>query len=452
MNLRKAAYFGLVRLRGQTLGASYEGFLRETRTGIPPDTTKRSLVRLLSHCRQHVPYYAAVMSRLAGSWTEDPEEYLRQFPILTKNVIRARFDDLKSTDLNRRKWFINSSGGSTGEPILIIQDWEYTSKAGAVTLIYSKLAGREVGESELHLWGSTRDIIKGSDGWRAQFVNRLTNTTVLDAFRMTPARMREFIEILNRRRPKLILAYAEAIYELARFSEREGIGVLPQSAVMTSAGALYPMMRETIERVFKCRVFDRYGCREMGDIASERPDCSGLWVAPWSTYVEVVDESGNRVRDGIEGEILVTSLINFAMPLVRYRIGDRGVLAPPGSGGQAVNGQRLERVVGRTSDMFRLKNGSEIHGLYFFALLAFKDWVRKIQVVQKSQTNIVFRIVRSGPDSHQRDLDEVAAKTRHAVGGDCEVGFEFVDDIPPGKSGKVRFLVSEVHPEPSGRS
>ena len=443
MNPRKAIYFALVRLRGQALGRYYNSFLREYRDGIPPDTTTRLLVDLLTHCKHAVPYYAEVMYNMADSFNEDPKEYLRRFPILTKDIIRNHFDELKSTDLARRNWYFNTSGGSTGEPVKLIQDWEFVVRSGAITLLYSKLAGREIGEREVFLWGSTRDIAGGSEGWKAQLVNRLTNTTFLNAFLMTPGRMREYIAILNVKRPRLIVAYADSLYELARFAEREGLQVLPQAAAITSAGTLYPFMREKIEEVFRCKVFDRYGSREVGDIACEHSECGGLWVGPWGNYVEIVDSEGNRVPEGTEGEILVTSLTNFAMPLVRYRIGDRGTLSS-GTGSDRRYGQVLKGVLGRTDDMVRAKNGVLIHGGYFMVMLFFRDWIRKYQVIQKSYSSIVFRIIRSESDYEQAELDEIVAKTKLAMGDDCDVIFEFVKEIPTSASGKYRYIISEV--------
>jgi phenylacetate-CoA ligase len=444
MNLRKAAYFALVRLRGQALGTYYERFSREDQDGIPPDTSKRLLIQLLAHCKQSVPYYAEVMRDLGDSFYGDPEEYLKRFPILTKETIRRRFDELKSTDLARRKWYRNTSGGSTGEPAVFIQDWEYAARSGAVKLLFYKLVGREIGDLEVRLWGSERDIVHGSVGWRTRSVNMITNTIFMNAYRMTPRQMREFIAIFNARRPKLIEAYVDALYELANFSLHEGLEVTPQAAIMTSAGTLYPFMRATIEKVFQCRVFNRYGSREVGDIACERPGYEGLWVAPWGNYVEVVDDGGNRVPDGTEGEILVTSLTNFAMPLVRYRIGDRGALSPVRDSDRGRYGQVLKGVLGRSDDIFKVRNGTLADPGYFTDLLYFKDWIRKYQVIQKSYSYIAFRIVRSESVYRQAELDEISAKTRLVMGDDCEVGFEFVDEIPASGSGKYRYTISEV--------
>lgn len=445
MNLRQAAYFALVGLRGQPLGAYYKQMLREDQDGIPPDTTRRLLIQLLTHCQQSVPYYAEVMRDQGESFYEDPETYLCDLPILTKDTIRGHFDELKSNDLERRKWYYNASGGSTGEPVRFIQDWEYAARSGALTLLFSKLLGREIGESEVCIWGSLRDIVGSTESWKARSVDKLTNSTFLSVFRLTPADMREFIAILNAKRPKLIIAYAAAMYELAKFAEIEGLDVVPQAAIITSAVTLYPFMRDTIERVFQCKVFNRYGSREVGDIACERPGLEGLWVAPWGSYVEIVDNEGNRVPDGTRGEILVTSLSNFAMPLVRYRIGDRGVLSPHGSRDGGRCGQVLDAVLGRSYDMFINRQGTLIEGGHFMALLWSRDWISKYQVIQESHSHILFKLVKEGHGPQQAELEEISVGASSIMHDDVKVTFEFVDDIAASDSGKYRFIISKVN-------
>jgi phenylacetate-CoA ligase len=207
---------------------------------------------------------------------------------------------------------------------------------------------------------------------------------------------------------------------------------------------LYPFMREKIQTVFQCKVFNRYGSREVGDIACERPGYEGLRIAPWGNYVEIVDNEGNPVPDGTEGNILVTSLTNFAMPLIRYQIGDRGVLSARKNSAQGGYGQVLERVLGRTVDTFKTKNGTLIDGEYFTHLLYFRDWVWRFQVVQESHSSIVFKIVKSELDYQQAELEEITTKAKLIMGDDCTVAFEFVDEILSGDSGKYRYTISEI--------
>ncbi len=102
------------------------------------------------------------------------------------------------------------------------------------------------------------------------------------------------------------------------------------------------------------------------------PEAEGLWVSPWANYLEIVDDAGNRVTDGTRGAILITSLTNKAMPIIRYKIGDLGILAPANTRTNAYNGQVLEDVLGRITDLFQTKDGASVPGYYFIMLLFFQ--------------------------------------------------------------------------------
>lgn len=443
-SFRKQLLITLSLMRGLNWGHYYERFQREDQMGIHPDTSRKLLTRILAHCQQSVPYYRGRMLNLGGSFGEDPFSYLQSLPILTKDIIRSHFDELKSNDLNQRKWRFATTGGSTGECLTFIADYAHSAQAYAVTALFSKLTGKEEGESEIYLWGSPRDIMHRTKGWRAQLLNKVFNHLLLDASVMTSERMKEYISIFNAKRPKLTVAYADALYELARFAERESLDVTPQNAAITSAGVLYPFMRQEIEKVFQCRVFDRYGTTEFGTIACERPGCEGLWVPPWTIYLEIVDNHSNPVPDGTEGNILVTSLSNYAMPLIRYRIGDRGVLSSRATSSGDIPGQILGDILGRDNDVFITREGTIVHASYFAILLYYRDWIKRYQVIQKSYSDVLFRIVKSGFECPQRELNELTKRTKEVMGEDCVVHFEYVDEIPVSNSGKFRYIFSEV--------
>ncbi len=444
MKLRQDLYFTLVASRGQPLGRYYRQILDETRRGIDPDTTRKLLVEMLDHCKQRIPYYAEIIREKGDSYRDDPFEYLRTFPILTKDILRAQFDRLKSNDLDKRHWCYATSGGSTGEPARFIQDWDFNARAGATTLLYAKLIGKEIGDLHVLLWGSMQDVVGCTEGWRAPIINRLTNTHILSAFQMKPEMMREYVAYINARRPRLIEAYAESLYVLARFAEKECLTVMPPAAIITTATMLFPYMREQIERVFGCKVYNRYGSREVGDIGCQVPGMDGLWVSPWANYLEIVDDAGNRVPDGTQGAILITSLTNRAMPIIRYKIGDLGVLAPQENSSRKYPGQVLEDVLGRITDLFQTKDGTPVPGYYFIMLLFFKTWIRQYQVIQKDYEHFVFKIIPSDEPPRQEDLEEIERRTRHMFGEDCKVEIEFVDEIQPCASGKFRYTISEI--------
>jgi len=402
----------------------------------------RYLVRLLDHCRLHVPYYAELMREAPIDWRANPRGYLRTLPILTKNIIRSRFENLKSDDLKNRVWTFNTSGGSTGEPVRLIQDRQYFRYIAALVDMQHLWLNHRPGDPIALLWGSERDILGGRASWRDRVLSALYDQTTLNAFLMTRERMREFVRVINDMQPTLLLAYAQAIYELAGFIEEENLDVKPPGAILTSAGTLHDFMRERIKRVFRCQVANRYGSREVSAIASQCSQDGSLHVPPTGVYVEVVDDAGEPVSAGTEGNILVTGLANLAMPMVRYFIADRGILSSKERCVCGRGGQMLERVLGRTVDAFCLADGTLIDGEYFTHLLYYRTWVRKFQVVQKAYDHIEYRIAGTRP--LDTEVNELVEKTRAVMGSACRVTFDFVSEIREGSSGKYRYTISEV--------
>lgn len=268
-----------------------------------------SLTVILEHAVKNTRYYSNF----------DPKD-LSSFPILTKDIIRENFEDLKSKDLNTRKWWINTSGGSTGEPVKFIQDKEYLEISRNITYLQKQKVGYSFGDTFIKLWGDEREILNGSQSIKSKVINYIKNLTFLNSFNMSEKNMYSFIEQINQKQPKLIVAYAQAMYELSKFVEEKNIKIESVGSIITSAGTLYPFMRESIEKNFNTKVFNRYGSREVGNIACEEPNTDRLVITD-GVYVEIVDENGNICEDGVEGEIVITSLINQAMPLIRYKIG-----------------------------------------------------------------------------------------------------------------------------------
>ncbi|PWU19382.1 MAG: hypothetical protein C5B50_06690 [Verrucomicrobia bacterium] len=443
MNWRKPTYLAYAALRGYRFPSLLRRYTREYEAGAGEQVTTVALLKLLRHCRKRVPYYANLLSKIPDQrLAQEPRASLQNLPLLTKEIIRSNFNSLRSDDNAKRNCQVNTSGGSTGEPVQLIQDDEYRDASAAVRLLSQRQLGCEVGQPLVRLWGSERDLEAGTKSKKARFFNWLTNSMSLNAFHMTPSDMRTFIEVFNRVRPRLIVAYAQAIYELAQFVEQNQIAVEPQRAVLSSAGTLYGFMRQKISKVFGCEVYNLYGSREVSDIAWELPSLNGLWVPPWANFVEIVDDDGNSVPAGSEGNIVVTCLTNYAMPLLRYWIGDRGTLLPVNAA--CKGSQVLGHVSGRTVDVFRRSDRTLVDGEYFTHLLYFRPWVRKFQVVQKDHAHVLFKVVSANGKPPQAELEEIAARSRLTMGGGCRVDFEFVDELPAPPGGKFRYTISEV--------
>lgn len=416
-----------------------------------PEVTRRHeerMTNLLAHAAKHVPYYARVL-RDAGVVNGSGAIDLRHFsriPLLDKPTIRQHFESLKSDDLRTRKWYCETSGGSTGEPVRLVQDMDYKWCAKAGSMLTDSWTGYHVGMKKVLLWGSERDLFVGRETPRIRFLRWLRNEEWCNVFRVTPELMRQYVEAINRHRPVQILAYAGSIYELARFIQQEGLSVYSPKGIMTSAGTLYPYMRQPIEEVFRAPVFNRYGSREVGNIATECERHEGLHITMPTHHVEVLREDGSPAATGEVGEIVVTLLTNFSMPLIRYRIGDMATRSDKTcSCGRAW--PMLGSVTGRVTDTFIARNGTQVHGEYFTHLMYFQDWVEKFQVVQEEVDLIRMVIKLKGKEAPPEDSAtrrEIVEKVRLVMGSDCRVAWDFVPDIAPTASGKFRYTLSKV--------
>lgn len=204
-------------------------------------------------------------------------------------------------------------------------------------------------------------------------------------------------------------------------------------------------MREKIESVFCTKVYYFYGSRESGPLAGE---CKAglLHVFTFNNVIEIIDAKNQSMKKGENGNVVVTNLHNCIMPFIRYEIGDIGILGPKKCRcGNPL--PTLEKVVGRTAEQFVKEDGSIIDASTFFAHLIGvwlnKGLIKKFPVVQEDYKKIRILVVPGG------NLDEIEQKNIEneievVMGKDCNIIWDFVDDIPKTKSGKYLYAKSLV--------
>jgi phenylacetate-CoA ligase len=376
-------------------------------------------------------------------------------PPLEREQVQDRDPSLVSTTADTRfaTWY--ASGGSTGAPAQILVDRDTSAWFLAVQNLHDSWAGYRPGERRALVWGSERDLYAEREKLRTVAGRWLRNETVLNAFRMDFDRMRRYLGILHARRPALIVGYADCLVELARLAEREAIPVWSPHAIISTAGTLYPEMRAAIERVFRAPVFDRYGSREVGDVACEDSSHNGLVVCAPTHYVEIAGPEGDPCRPGETGEMLITLLVNYSMPLIRYRVGDLAAWAEEADAAGRT-WPVLRHIAGRTMDVFQRADGGVVSPSVFVYTvgIALNDgWVHKYQVIQEALDEFRILIVPGDgdlrPSSRETQLAGIRGKMKHAVGPDCRVHIELVPSIEPSPSGKHRWLVCKAAAAPA---
>lgn len=399
-----------------------------------------ALRRLLHHAVATVPYYRETFARLGIAPTDVRSlDDLAQLPLLTKATIRARRDDLLSSAYRDQPYTLKKTSGSTGVPLAVRLDEAGLSWKRACTLRSDEWSGWRRGERVAKVWGNPDYRQHGLKGWlRNQLFDRAIH---LDTLQMTPGDIRAFAERLHREKPSLIFGHAHSLYLVADYIEEHQLPRFQPRGIVATAMVLHDFQRRRIEAAFNCAVTNRYGCEEVSLIACECEHHCGMHINADSVLVETVRD-GQPVR-GEPGSIVVTDLSNFAMPLVRYQIGDVGVLTDRVcSCGRGL--PLLDSLEGREADYVVTSTGRLISGISLtenFAVLV--PGIAQLQIVQETVQSFLFRVVR-GPDFGPTSERKIADLVFERFGRGTQHRLEFVDAIPQEASGKYRFCISHV--------
>jgi phenylacetate-CoA ligase len=425
----------LVAKRRKSRHLDYMRFLDRTQFD-PPDLVRaRQLAMLkatLRHAWDTVPYYRATW-QAAGVHPADVKTLgdLSHFPVVTKTDVRTRGDTLVSTAYDRSKLRVKKTSGSTGVPLSVRIDepavqWKY-----ACTLRADQWSGYRLGQRVAKVWGNPEYRHFGLKG---RVMNHVVDRAVyLDTIHLTGERIREFTDRLRRHRPGLIFGHAHSLYLVACELKKAGVRDVRPGGVISTAMPLHDWQRAVIDEVFGVPATNRYGCEEVSLIASECERHDGLHVAAESVYTEVEPS----------GHLLVTDLSNYAMPLIRYRVGDVVTVSDdPCPCGRGL--PLLGKVMGRDADYVVTPAGSLISGISLtenFAVLV--GGVAQMQLVQEEVT---FLRVRMVPDDTftAASRGQIAKLVADTFGPKMRHEVELVDAIPQDPSGKYRFCVSKV--------
>lgn len=426
-------------------------FLREfERTQfLPPEEIRKlqydRLRSLLDHAYEQCPFYRERMDRV-GLRPADLRRLddLRALPILEKSDIQEQADGMTAKNWPRRDLIRNQTGGSTGAPVSFYLDKMRKCSRAAATLRHNRWSGWEVGDKAAVIWGAPGD--RPADNWRARMRGALLREPLwLDTSNVTEASLSAFHAALTQFRPRIIQAYARSAVLFARYLQARDLTPPRPRAIITSAEMLEREERMLLETVFGCPVFNRYGCREVSVIASECAAHRGLHIMAEGLYLEIETPHG-PAAPGEMGAVLVTDLLNRAMPLIRYRIGDLAMWAE----GECPCGRglpRLERVAGRVTDFLVGCDGRLVSGVYLATyVVAQRPSLGQVQIQQRRPGAVTYRI-KPGRNFHPvLDPEYLRSATRRYLGEQATVDSEVVADLPAEASGKFLFSRSAAAP------
>jgi phenylacetate-CoA ligase len=394
----------------------------------------------------HVPYYREVLRD--ADWISHLDD-LSRLPLLDKSTIRERlYFDLFSDTHRKRDMHKIATSGSTGEPFVTYADRYQLEVRFATTLRAMEWTGWRFGDKQARLWHQTLGMSKtqvARERIDAFFMRRL----FIPAFEISPETLDDFVAEIREWDPVLVDGYAESLNFLASYLKESRDAGFSPSAVMSSAQVLPDQVRDTIESQLDTRVFDKYGSREFSGIAYQCEASLDHHVMDESYLVEILVE-GRPAGPGELGEVVVTDLNNFSVPLIRYRVGDLAQAvdqSQPCACGRSLS--RIGRIEGRTQAIVICADGTWMPSSFF--LHFFKDFdyiVRLFQIHQAEKGSFTLRIVR-GPQWTVEGETEMLQILSGFI-GDTVVTVEHVDSIPLLRTGKRSPVVSDVREDFQG--
>ncbi|MBI4719342.1 MAG: phenylacetate--CoA ligase family protein [Planctomycetes bacterium] len=404
---------------------------------------ERKLRALMAHAAARTPFYRDRLRRagidpagrdLGARWAG--------VPLLSKEEIRGSLDAMLWHDAPGGL-IEQFTGGSSGEPLRFYLDRRRQAYDQAARMRSHRWFGVNVGDRELYLWGSPIEL--GGTDTLKRLRDALTNNRLLSAFDMSPRRMEEYVDEILRYRPACLFGYPTSLALLAEHVHARGRRpAWPKlRAVFVTGEVCYPHHREAIERCFGAAVAEGYGSREAGFIAHQCP-LGQRHITAENCLVEIVD--GERVLPaGETGEIVVTHLDAWAMPMIRYRTGDVGRLQP----GRCACGRGLplmDVVSGRTTDFLYLPDGTVRHALSIIYPLRETPEVKQFRVTQQADYSVSVEVVPHAPPADAAAA-RIARRLEPVLGEQVDVDIRWVEHIETTGSGKFRYVISHARPQ-----
>lgn len=439
-----ASFYGWAQKR-QRCGEHFERYLRflsESQWFSKQELEKYQFERtqaFLIHAEKHSKYYHDLFER-NGFKPEKMQSLsdLQLLPVLNKSVVRSNMDKIIPDNLSDFNPHWSHTSGTTGQGLQLIESSECFQREWAFRVLAYSWADIRLGMKWAYCAGHPVAYSQRQKPpfWVYDYAN---NWLLLSSYHLTESNLCHYISELQKFEPDLISGYPSSVYLLALANQHLGSPVHLR-AVFTSSETLFDYQRSMIEESFGCKMYNYYGNGERCALITE---CEkGVYhLKQEYSYVEFLDRDDKPVNSGSEGRIVGTAFGNYAMPLVRYDIGDVVVLSTKKRCECGRGGILVDQVIGRTEDYILTPDGRFVGRLDHL----FKDAinVKMAQIVQNKIEEIAIRIVKE-PNYNKKEEQCILNEARARLGAEINIYFEYVDDIPRTKNGKFRFIVSNV--------
>lgn len=396
------------------------------------------LNNIIDHAVQYIPYYKESIRKAGINSARISFEDLSRLPVLSKRDVLDNEKDLINPQY-RGRLYDRKTGGSTGMTLHFKKEAKTLAMNDAVMYRCYQWYGIGVGDRQVRFWGVP---VTSKLRWKERLKDWILNRIRISAFDISESSCLEQYKRIYKFRPDYFYGYTTAIYGFCLFMKKAGLDLnhLGLKAVICTAEKMYPHHTELFKEMFDCPVVDEYGSSETGILAFQCRE-GNMHIMSDHMCVEFLDDNDQPVKQGDLGRVVITDLVSYAMPLIRYDIGDMG--RP--SDRQCTCGVSLpvmDIVEGRKEDFIHTKDGKLVHAAYLCYTLK-EDTVHEFKMYQKDINKLLVQIVKS-PSFTTDTENELEKKLRTSLGDDVQITFEYLATIPREVSGKLRYFVSEI--------
>jgi len=402
------------------------------------DFQDKRLMAMVKYAYENTTYYHELFKK-EGITPADikGKDDLKHIPLLTKDLLNRNLDRLISKHVKKTHLKKISTGGTTGTPISFYRDHTSEWMVDGNNWRFWRYCGYEPGFSLAKLWGNENDLLQSINLY-GKLKAIMDNESVLNFYDLSEDRLKRYVTFIKHIRPRIWKGFSSAVYTFMRYLKKINADLpLPEAVIITS-DKVEEAQREEMNQFFNNSVFDEYGSREFSILGFECEAHRGIHIGMENVLIEVLPGLG----DSDYGEVIVTSLINWGMPFIRYRLGDSSIF----SEGECPCGRKLPRlktIAGRIADFVVTKSRKLIYGDFFAHLLYGTKGVEHYRVIQEEVGKIML-LFEKNEFYTEEETTQIISQIKTLVKSDLDIETIYVDKIEMHPSGKRRSVISKI--------
>lgn len=357
-------------------------------------------------------------------------------PILKKS------DIIESNYLNiiGNPYKITHSSGTTGRPFKIPITKNAYQIEYAFWWYHRSFAGLKKGDKVASFAGHKVTSIHSNQPpfW---VYNYYDNQIIFSSYHLSNVNLKYYIDELNKFKPKLLHGYPSSIYLVAKYALENNIKFhfIPKM-IQTGSETLLDFQRETIEKAFKCKVYNWYGNTELCGHITEC-QYGNLHIQPRHSYVRIIKDDETEAKAGETGRIVATNYNNACFPLINYDTEDIVQISKKQECECGQNGTIIESIDGRIEDYIFLPDGRKVGRLDH--IFKHTNNVKKAQIVQNKIDEVIIRINRNRKYSTSNEK-EILKEARERLGNKINIELDYDTEITKEENGKFRFIKQNI--------